>query len=76
MNPVFAGSASGVLSTLQQLGTAIGVALIGVIYFGQPGALANTSGLKSNSFEWGNSMGLEWRGELCCLTGWNKSTNV
>lgn len=45
INPVFAGSASGVLSTIQQLGTAIGVALMGVIYFGQLGAQADTSSL-------------------------------
>ena len=37
-NPVFAGSASGVLSTIQQVGSAIGV-----IFFGQLGAGADAS---------------------------------
>ena len=35
VNPLFAGSASGVLATLQQVGSAVGVAIIGVILFGQ-----------------------------------------
>jgi len=38
-----AGSASGVLSAVQQLGAAIGVALIGVVFFGQLTANSNTS---------------------------------
>jgi EmrB/QacA subfamily drug resistance transporter len=37
-----AGSASGVLTTAQQLGGAIGVALIGVIFFGLLGSHAST----------------------------------
>jgi EmrB/QacA subfamily drug resistance transporter len=43
INPVFAGSASGVLSTVQQVGSALGVALIGVIFFGQLSAGANAA---------------------------------
>jgi EmrB/QacA subfamily drug resistance transporter len=39
-----AGSASGVLTTVQQLGGAIGVALIGVIFFGLLGSHAATVG--------------------------------
>ena len=35
VNPVFAGSASGVLATVQQVGSALGVAIIGVLLFGQ-----------------------------------------
>ena len=34
VNPVFAGSASGVLATVQQVGSALGVAVIGVLLFG------------------------------------------
>ena len=34
VNPVFAGSASGVLATVQQVGSALGVAIIGVLLFG------------------------------------------
>jgi EmrB/QacA subfamily drug resistance transporter len=39
-----AGSASGVLTTVQQLGGAVGVALIGVIFFGLLGSHATTVG--------------------------------
>jgi len=35
VDPKHAGSASGVLNALQQLGGAVGIALIGVIFFGQ-----------------------------------------
>jgi len=38
-----AGSASGVLNAVQQVGGAIGVAVIGVIFFGQLGSAAPTS---------------------------------
>jgi len=38
-----AGSASGTLSAVQQLGGAIGIALVGVIFFGQLSAHASTS---------------------------------
>jgi EmrB/QacA subfamily drug resistance transporter len=38
-----AGSASGVLTTFQQLGGAIGIAVVGVIFFGLLGARADTS---------------------------------
>jgi EmrB/QacA subfamily drug resistance transporter len=38
-----AGSASGVFSTVQQVGAAMGIALIGVIYFGQIGGGADTA---------------------------------
>ncbi|HJP80947.1 MAG TPA: MFS transporter [Candidatus Saccharimonadales bacterium] len=38
-----AGSASGVLNAIQQLGAAIGVALIGVVFFGQLTANSNAS---------------------------------
>jgi EmrB/QacA subfamily drug resistance transporter len=40
------GSASGVLSTVQQVGGALGVALIGVIYFGLLGSNADASSAK------------------------------
>ena len=43
VNPVFAGSASGVLSTIQQVGSAVGVALIGLLFFGQLSSQADTS---------------------------------
>ncbi len=43
INPVFAGSASGVLSTVQQVGSAMGVALIGVLFFGQLAGGANAA---------------------------------
>ncbi|HEX6678701.1 MAG TPA: MFS transporter [Actinomycetes bacterium] len=39
-----AGSASGVLTTVQQVGGAVGVALIGVIFFGLLGSHAGTVG--------------------------------
>lgn len=35
VTPIFAGSASGVLATVQQVGSALGVAIIGVLLFGQ-----------------------------------------
>lgn len=35
VNPLFAGSASGVLATVQQVGSALGVAIVGVLLFGQ-----------------------------------------
>lgn len=38
-----AGSASGVLTTMQQIGGAIGVAIVGVIFFGLLGGRADTS---------------------------------
>jgi predicted MFS family arabinose efflux permease len=34
MNPEQAGAASGVLSTMQNVGNAVGVAVIGVLFFG------------------------------------------
>jgi predicted MFS family arabinose efflux permease len=34
VSPEHAGAASGVLSTAQQVGNAVGVAAIGVVYFG------------------------------------------
>jgi EmrB/QacA subfamily drug resistance transporter len=40
--PRDAGSASGVLSTVQQTGGAIGVAIVGVIFFGLVGSRADT----------------------------------
>ncbi len=43
VNPSFAGSASGVLSTIQQVGSAIGVAIVGVLFFGQLASQADTS---------------------------------
>ena len=39
----FAGSASGVLATIQQVGTAVGVALVGLILFGQLAAGADAA---------------------------------
>jgi EmrB/QacA subfamily drug resistance transporter len=47
VNPQFAGSASGVLSTIQQVGSAVGVAIIGVIFFGQLAAWANDASAKA-----------------------------
>lgn len=43
VDPQHAGSASGTLSAVQQLGGAIGIAAIGVIFFGQLSAHAVTS---------------------------------
>ena len=43
VNPRDAGSASGVLNAIQQLGAAIGVALVGVILFGQLASNADHS---------------------------------
>jgi hypothetical protein len=34
VEPAYAGTVSGVLSTAQQLGNALGVALIGMVFFG------------------------------------------
>lgn len=41
INPAFAGSASGVLATVQQVGSALGVAIMGVLFFGQLAAGAD-----------------------------------
>lgn len=35
VNPQFAGSASGLLATFQQVGSAVGVAIMGILLFGQ-----------------------------------------
>jgi EmrB/QacA subfamily drug resistance transporter len=43
VDPKSAGSASGVLNAVQQLGGAIGIAVIGVIFFGQLTGNANAS---------------------------------
>ncbi len=43
VNPQFAGSASGVLATIQQVGSAVGVAVVGLILFGQLAAGADTA---------------------------------
>lgn len=43
VDPSHAGSASGVLNAVQQVGAAIGVALIGVVFFGQLGHAAPVS---------------------------------
>jgi len=43
VDSVDAGGASGALSTVQQLGGAIGIALIGVVFFGLLGAHADSS---------------------------------
>lgn len=43
VTPSHAGSASGVLSTTQELGTSIGIAVIGVIFFSLIGTNANAS---------------------------------
>ncbi len=43
VDPRHAGSASGVMNAVQQLGAAIGVALIGVIFFGQLTSHADAS---------------------------------
>ena len=43
VNPVFAGSASGVLATVQQVGSALGVAMIGMLLFGQLASGANAA---------------------------------
>jgi MFS family permease len=44
MTPQHAGAASGVLNTAVWIGNAIGVAIIGVIFYGQLGSLAGVSG--------------------------------
>jgi len=43
VDPKNAGSASGIMNAVQQLGGAIGVALIGVVFFGQLTAHSNAS---------------------------------
>jgi EmrB/QacA subfamily drug resistance transporter len=43
VEPAHAGSASGIMNALQQVGGAIGIALIGVIFFGQISSGANFS---------------------------------
>ncbi len=43
VDPKHAGSASGTLSAVQQAGAAVGVALIGVVFFGQLGSAAPKS---------------------------------
>lgn len=43
VDPTHAGSASGTLSAVQQAGAAIGIALIGVVFFGQLSHAAPTS---------------------------------
>ncbi|MDB5184727.1 MAG: drug resistance transporter, EmrB/QacA subfamily [Candidatus Saccharibacteria bacterium] len=45
VDPTHAGSASGILNAVQQVGAAIGIAIIGVIFFGQ----LNTGSLQSFS---------------------------
>ncbi len=47
VNPIFAGSASGVLATVQQVGSALGVALIGVLLFGQLAIGADTASARA-----------------------------
>jgi len=44
VNPMFAGSASGVLATVQQVGSALGVAVIGILLFGQLSARVDSVG--------------------------------
>jgi len=48
VNPTFAGSASGVLATVQQVGSALGVAIIGILLFGHlaSGADAASAGVR------------------------------
>ncbi|OLV15540.1 MFS transporter [Deinococcus marmoris] len=46
INPANAGSASGVLATVQQVGSALGVAIIGVLLFSHLGTSADTVGAK------------------------------
>jgi EmrB/QacA subfamily drug resistance transporter len=46
VSPAYAGSASGVLATVQQVGSALGVAVIGVLLFGQLGAGAGEASAK------------------------------
>jgi EmrB/QacA subfamily drug resistance transporter len=43
VDPTHAGSASGIMNAVQQLGGSIGVALIGVVFFGQLTAHSNAS---------------------------------
>lgn len=43
VDPHSAGSASGVLTTMQQIGSAMGIALVGVIFFGYLGANADAA---------------------------------
>jgi EmrB/QacA subfamily drug resistance transporter len=49
VHPDHAGSASGVLSTMQQVGNSLGVALIGVVFYGTLGA----RGEYSRAFQFG-----------------------
>jgi EmrB/QacA subfamily drug resistance transporter len=52
VDPSHAGSASGLLNAVQQVGAAIGVAVIGVVFFGQLGHAAPTSyALVSNNLK-------------------------
>ncbi|WP_420594021.1 MFS transporter [Deinococcus sp.] len=44
VNPLYAGSASGVLATVQQVGSALGVAIIGVLLFGHLASGADVAG--------------------------------
>jgi EmrB/QacA subfamily drug resistance transporter len=46
VNPIFAGSASGILSTVQQISSAFGVAIIGVMFFSQLSSHANIASQK------------------------------
>lgn len=50
VDPRHAGSASGIMNAVQQLGSAIGIALIGVIFFGQlsSNAVASFTSVESN----------------------------
>jgi len=49
VDPVFAGSASGVLATMQQVGSALGVAIMGVLLFSHLASGADTAGANVRS---------------------------
>jgi hypothetical protein len=43
--PQHAGSAAGVLSSVQQVGNALGVALIGIVFYGAAGSAGGGAGI-------------------------------
>ena len=47
VNPMYAGSASGVLATIQQVGSAVGVAIVGAVLFGQLAAGADAASARA-----------------------------
>ena len=52
VDPLHAGAASGVMSTAQQVGGALGVAVIGVVFFAALGAGRRRTSTRSRSASW------------------------